>query len=1195
MTRKALPLMALLALAACSQPTTQRPQPAPAQPASAGVYEVSFLNAFSKNADTRVTALPTASLRGQTLGNVSGALNFSKLSVDTFTVESTGKRYVRATYRVTNNTGRAIENLTFVPLNTDDTDGDASNNATTPTVGATAFKDVRYYDGSDASARATALTPTRAQTYDPNTNSVSNDASATPYLTGLDTSALTPDAPAGLSANFVAPAGWRASTFLAPGASSVVTFAVSLDMAQTPAGDPFAFSVVVTAADEPQPITLTAIHAAQGATPNGDAATPLNGQAVTVQGVVTGNYSGAGKLNGFYIQAPDADADADPTTSEGLFVYCGGTSTCTDVNVGDLVRVSGTLAEFGGGTQLGTVTRLDVMATNQPLPAPVDVTLPVATTGTWERYEGMRLRFPGTLTVTDNYGYGRYGQLGLSSGGRLYNPTNGNDASTADLNTRRKIILDDGVSSQNPGTLAYLSDQNTRRTGSTTADLAGIWAQNSGGYMLEPTGLVAFTDANPRQDSPNDVGQNATVRVAGANVLNYFTALVNSNTGCTTDGVDANARGANNCGEFLRQQAKVVAALKGLNADVVTLMEVQNNGDKALANLTDALNAAVGAGTYDYIHTGTIGTDAIHVAMIYKPANVTPVGAYRIDNNNVYSRPPLAQTFKDNHGGVFTVVANHLKSKGSCPTSGDIDNGQGCWNTLRVQQAQALLNFVDTLKTATGDQDVLLMGDFNAYGNEDPINTIVAGGFESLNKRIPAEDRYSYQFGSLFGYLDHALATNTLAGQVTGITEWHINSDEPTVADYNVEFKNVPGCTSASCTGLDLYGPGPFRASDHDPVLVGLNLTPTNALGVNATGAGTATTGQPYTLTISSTGTPTALSVDWGDGTTEPVAANATSASHAYASAGARTITVTATRGTETQTATQNVTVGDATVTLTAPATAAVTIGSGTTLSATLSAAYNLGSVTVTAATAQSGLSATVTPATAGNGTTALSVNVSADSAVPAGTYPITLTATGTGVSDSKTVNVTVSAAQAGVGRLVISQVYGGGGNNGAQYKNDFIELFNAGSGPISTQGLSLQYAGPTGAFGTANVFALPALTVQPGRYVLVQLAAGTGGTVDLPTPDATGALALGGTNGKVALASSTAAISGKSDASVLDFVGYGSANEFEGTAGVSALSNSTGAQRKNAGCTDTNQNSTDFSVAAPTPRNSSTDANLCP
>ncbi|MFC6618247.1 endonuclease/exonuclease/phosphatase family protein [Deinococcus radiophilus] len=137
-----------------------------------------------------------------------------------------------------------------------------------------------------------------------------------------------------------------------------------------------------------------------------------------------------------------------------------------------------------------------------------------------------------------------------------------------------------------------------------------------------------------------------------------------------------------------------------------------------------------------------------------------------------------------------------------------MDAGQGCWNGLRVGQAQALLAFTDRLEAATGDSDVLLMGDFNAYSEEDPIRTLEAAGYVNGSDRLPAEDRYSYQFGGQFGSLDHALASGSLNAQLSGVTEWHINSDEPTLADYNVEYKANPECRTGVCTSPDLYGPG---------------------------------------------------------------------------------------------------------------------------------------------------------------------------------------------------------------------------------------------------------------------------------------------------------------------------------------------------------------------------------------------------
>ncbi|WP_135229261.1 ExeM/NucH family extracellular endonuclease [Deinococcus fonticola] len=635
------------------------------------------------------------------------------------------------------------------------------------------------------------------------------------------------------------------------------------------------------------PTPVTAIPAIQG---SGDSS-PLLGQTVTVRGVVTADFQAG--LRGFFVQARDG-GDGDAGTSDGVFVYTGNASQA--VKVGDLVQFTGTVKEFYGSTQVDTLSAFVTCASGLSV-NPVELKAPFTDL---EKYEGMRVTFPETLTVTDNYGYGRYGELGLSSGGRLFNPTNGNESTTPEANAARKIVLDDANTTQNPANLPYLSAAGTRRTGDTVANLSGVLHYANNVFKVEPTAAPTFTDANPRPAAPEPVG--GTLKVAGANVLNYFTTLGGQND-----------RGADSTFEFQRQQTKIVNALRGLDADIVTLMEVQNSGDTALNSLVTALNSAYGSEVYRGVQTGTIGTDAIKVAIIYKPARVTPVGSYVIDNDPIHSRPPLAQTFQDKGtGGVLTVVANHFKSKGSCPSTGDVDTGEGCWNTLRTGQATRLLTFVDQLKTRSGDQDVLLMGDFNAYGQEKPIQTIMAGGFVSENLRIPAQERYSYQFGGLFGYLDHALASTSLDQQVTGVTEWHINADEPTLADYNAEYKKLPECTTSTCTSPDLWQNNPYRASDHDPVLVGLNLNrdevkPT--FGVTLSGADSVSAGQPYTLSIASSETPGTVSVNWGDGSTETLAGTATSAQHAFAVAGTFSVTVTAEANGQTATAQKIVTV----------------------------------------------------------------------------------------------------------------------------------------------------------------------------------------------------------------------------------------------------------------------------------------------
>jgi len=213
---------------------------------------------------------------------------------------------------------------------------------------------------------------------------------------------------------------------------------------------------------------------------------------------------------------------------------------------------------------------------------------------------------------------------------------------------------------------------------------------------------------------------------------------------------------------------------------------------------------------------GGTGGDAIRVAMIYKPGKLTLVGQARSDTNGVHNRPPLAQTFAAANGERFSVIVNHFKSKGSCPSGSGVDadqgDGQGCWNATRVAQSQALLGFISQIQSTSGSSDVMVVGDINAYGKEDPIREMTNNGLVDQIARFSVFG-YSYVFDGEAGYLDHGLASSSLSAKVTGAIHWRINADEPSVIDYNTEFKPT-----------DYYTSTVYRSSDHDPVLVGLSL-----------------------------------------------------------------------------------------------------------------------------------------------------------------------------------------------------------------------------------------------------------------------------------------------------------------------------------------------------------------------------------
>ena len=350
-----------------------------------------------------------------------------------------------------------------------------------------------------------------------------------------------------------------------------------------------------------------------------------------------------------------------------------------------------------------------------------------------------------------------------------------------------------------------------------------------------------------------------TLRAVSANLLNYYNSFANCRNG--VNGAAIECRGASNTTEFTRQAAKAVSALLATQADVVGLVEVENDGyatDSAIADLVSRLNAATAPGTWAFVNadagtgqTDALGNDGIRVAMVYQTARVAPVGQTAVLNTGYFgqfelldvsgdpslphvfqqrNRPSLAQSFQDvsEPARVITVVINHLISKGAtcernvAPGGPDPDtgDGQGACNKTRVGAMSQLLDWLGTDPTGVGDADYVLLGDFNAYTREDPIRTLEAAGYVELERALGQPGTYSYAFDGQWGSLDHAVVSPSLFRQVTGVAAYHINADEPSVLDYNTEFKSAGQVTS-------LYAPNQFRAADHDPVVVGLDACAT--------------------------------------------------------------------------------------------------------------------------------------------------------------------------------------------------------------------------------------------------------------------------------------------------------------------------------------------------------------------------------
>lgn len=608
---------------------------------------------------------------------------------------------------------------------------------------------------------------------------------------------------------------------------------------------------------DPEPVPSVTIAEVQGT----GTASPLVGKTITTSGVVTAAFPEGG-FAGYYIQTPGTGAIdlATHTASNGLFVYS--QATVGAVAVGDYVQVTGVVSEYYGLTQI-TVAQSDglVMLTE-------DVVAPIAAELAWpsddaqrETLEGMLLAPQGDFTVSNTYATNQYGEVGLAAGTTpLRQPTDAARPSSPEAaaiaadNAARAIVLDDGA------TTNFLSGANSGLTPpwiSLTAPVVVgaavaftdpvIVDYRNDTWKLNPTAALSASSpsdypalfSNPRTTAPAAVG--GDLSIASFNVLNYFTTLGDETPSCVPyrdragNGVTVregcDQRGAWSAADLQRQQDKIVTAINALDADIVGLMEIENSAalgertDEATATLVDALNAAAGTIRWAFVPSSSelppaAAQDVITNALIYQVDAATPVGASRAlgtqsGSNQAFgnAREPIGQAFSPAGGGAdVLVVVNHFKSKGSAgPWPGDADtgDGQGASNQSRILQATALRDWVATIQGDT--QSVALLGDFNSYGMEDPLQVLYDAGFANAAAAKGVKTS-SYSYGGLSGSLDHVLLNDAALDRATGADIWNINSGESVALEYS----------RYNAHGTLFYGADAYRSSDHDPVKVGL-------------------------------------------------------------------------------------------------------------------------------------------------------------------------------------------------------------------------------------------------------------------------------------------------------------------------------------------------------------------------------------
>lgn len=541
----------------------------------------------------------------------------------------------------------------------------------------------------------------------------------------------------------------------------------------------------------------TPIHRIQGA----GTASPLAETEVWVEARVSAVFNGQGQLGGFFLLEDPEDQDRNPKTSEGLYVH----APKANVRIGDQVRLRGRVREFHELTELTDVRDLRVCQQGLPVEA-VTLRWPPAKLADLEAFEGMRVRLAQPLVVTDVYELHRYGTLVLASE-RHWIPTQrvdpGKAARTwAQRQQTDRLVLDDGSSRQWPQPLPWPPGAGVVRAGDQVASLEGVLDYRFKTWRIQPVGAVQFRADNPRPAVLPKPARDV-LRVASVNLQNFFNGD-GRGQGFPT------ARGAEDLAGFRLQSARLRAMLQALNADVIALMELENDGDGPLSSQQALLNLLGEPWRGVPVGDARLGRDEIRVGLIYRQDRVERVGSPMVLNKGAFAarnRPVLIQQVRlRGQGGGYTLAVNHFKSRlcrGAKGKEQDAGDGQGCWNPTRSQAAQAL---VDAFASANGP--VLILGDLNAYAREQPLQILYKAGYTNLVTQALGESTPTYVYQGAAGALDHLLGNSALLAHIQAVHRFAANADE------------APPSRAALDTPA--YREQPWRASDHDPLVVDL-------------------------------------------------------------------------------------------------------------------------------------------------------------------------------------------------------------------------------------------------------------------------------------------------------------------------------------------------------------------------------------
>ena len=406
---------------------------------------------------------------------------------------------------------------------------------------------------------------------------------------------------------------------------------------------------------------------------------------------------------------------------------------------------------------------------------------------------GDTVQFSVPVIVNRNYGYGGFKGLTMSVR-RVFSPTNQAKPLTEEYKEVSKL--------NNTATFT-LTDCGYKRNGERLHNLKAVVTDNMELKFVSGKWEGNNTRAAIEHTLPNvDMTGEHNVLVCGANLEYYLVQSLGT------------GYGPDNSYEHQKQRTKVKKALAEIHADVYGLVEIEQ-GQAALAEIAADLTSLTGS-HYDYVNDGgAVDGSYTKSGYVYNSDRIQPVGIIS-QNNSIVKHRKMVQGFiliENNERFIYSI--NHFKAKSGSGTGKNADqgDGQGTFNYNRVQEAQSVLQVMEGYQNYYEDNDVLIMGDLNAYAKEDPIRKFTDAGMYDLHRYFHADSSYSYVYGEQAGYLDHAIANKALINQVTGMGAWHVNSDESD--EYTYDKSNDQTV---------------FRYSDHDPVLVGLRLDSTKSI-----------------------------------------------------------------------------------------------------------------------------------------------------------------------------------------------------------------------------------------------------------------------------------------------------------------------------------------------------------------------------